>query len=162
MPVMDGYEATQEIRKYSAKVPIIAVTAFAYASDEQRVMENGFDGYMPKPINARQLKAQITEIMQKRIILLWQQRDIPPHYDSFTPYSPWCKPPQSVCDQLISQGVEAIDIQWRNPEDGIHVGYTRDCRDWSASNTDIATWLILSKASNDLPEKYRCNITNRI
>ena len=39
MPVMDGYEATQEIRKYSAKVPIIAVTAFAYASDEQRVME---------------------------------------------------------------------------------------------------------------------------
>jgi CheY-like chemotaxis protein len=70
MPVMDGYEATQEIRKYSAKVPIIAVTAFAYASDEQRVMENGFDGYMPKPINARQLKAQITEIMQKRIILL--------------------------------------------------------------------------------------------
>lgn len=70
MPVMDGYEATQEIRKYSVKVPIIAVTAFAYASDEQRVMENGFDGYMPKPINARQLKAQITEIMQKRIILL--------------------------------------------------------------------------------------------
>ncbi len=64
MPVMDGYEATQEIRKYSAKVPIIAVTAFAYTSDEQRVMENGFDGYMPKPINARQLKAQITEIMQ--------------------------------------------------------------------------------------------------
>lgn len=59
MPVMDGYEAAQEIRKYSAKVPIIAITAFAYASDEQRVMESGFDGYMPKPINARQLRAQI-------------------------------------------------------------------------------------------------------
>ena len=70
MPVMDGYEATKEIRKYSAKVPIIAITAFAYASDEQRVMESGFDGYMPKPINARLLKAQLTEIMQKRIILL--------------------------------------------------------------------------------------------
>ena len=37
MPVMDGYEATKEIRKYSQRVPIIAVTAFAYASDEQRV-----------------------------------------------------------------------------------------------------------------------------
>lgn len=70
MPVMDGYEATKEIRKYSAKVPIIAITAFAYASDEQRVMKSGFDGYMPKPINARLLKAQLTEIMQKRIILL--------------------------------------------------------------------------------------------
>ena len=70
MPVLDGYEATKEIRKYSAKVPIIAITAFAYASDEQRVMESGFDGYMPKPINARQLKAQLTDIMQKRIVLL--------------------------------------------------------------------------------------------
>lgn len=70
MPVMDGYEATKEIRKYSAKVPIIAITAFAYASDEQKVMESGFDGYMPKPINARILKAQLADIMQKRIILL--------------------------------------------------------------------------------------------
>lgn len=70
MPVMDGYEATREIRKYSAKVPIIAVTAFAYASDEQKVMESGFDGYMPKPINAGLLKAQLADIMQKRIVLL--------------------------------------------------------------------------------------------
>ena len=56
MPVMDGYEATAEIRKQSADVPIIAVTAFAFASDEQKVLSSGFDGYMPKPINARQLK----------------------------------------------------------------------------------------------------------
>lgn len=63
MPVMDGYEATREIRKYSAKIPIIAVTAFAYASDEQKVMESGFDGYMPKPINAKLLKAQLVDIM---------------------------------------------------------------------------------------------------
>lgn len=70
MPVMDGYEATQEIRKLSLDVPIIAVTAFAYASDEQRVMENGFDGYMAKPINAPQLRQQIAAILQKRIILL--------------------------------------------------------------------------------------------
>ena len=73
MPKKTGYEATQltrEIRKYSAKIPIIAVTAFAYASDEQKVMESGFDGYMPKPINAKLLKAQLVDIMQKRIILL--------------------------------------------------------------------------------------------
>lgn len=70
MPVMDGYEATQEIRKLSTDVPIIAVTAFAYASDEQRAMENGFDGYMAKPINAPQLKQQIAAILQKRVIFL--------------------------------------------------------------------------------------------
>ena len=70
MPVMDGYEATQEIRKLSTRVPIIAVTAFAYASDEQKVMENGFDAYMAKPINANQLKKQINSILTKRIIFM--------------------------------------------------------------------------------------------
>ena len=70
MQVMDGYEATREIRKLSLDVPIIAVTAFAYASDEQRAMENGFDGYMAKPISAPQLRQQIAAILQKRIILL--------------------------------------------------------------------------------------------
>lgn len=70
MPVMNGYEATKEIRKYSKKVPIVAITAYAYASDEQKVMANGFDAYMPKPINANQLKKQIQEIMHNRIVLL--------------------------------------------------------------------------------------------
>lgn len=65
MPVMNGYEATREIRKLSTQVPIIAVTAFAYASDEQKVMENGFDAYMAKPINANQLKGQITSILKQ-------------------------------------------------------------------------------------------------
>ena len=70
MPVIDGFEATREIRKLSLDVPIIAVTAFAYASDEQRAMENGFAGYMAKPISAPQLRQQIAAILQKRIILL--------------------------------------------------------------------------------------------
>lgn len=70
MPVMDGYEATREIRKFSSQVPIIAITAFAYASDEQKVMENGFDAYMAKPINASQLKGQITSILKQHIIFM--------------------------------------------------------------------------------------------
>lgn len=43
MPVMDGYEATAEIRKVSASVPIIAVTAYAFAQDEQRIINSGFE-----------------------------------------------------------------------------------------------------------------------
>lgn len=70
IPAVNGYEATKGIRKYSAKVPIIVVTAFVYASNEQRVMEGGFDGHMPKSINARQLQAQLKEIVQKQIVLL--------------------------------------------------------------------------------------------
>ena len=70
MPEMDGYEATKEIRKLSPDVPIIAVTAFAYASDEERIIRNGFDGYMAKPINATHLKRKIADMMKQRFILL--------------------------------------------------------------------------------------------
>ena len=52
MPVLDGYEATIEIRKSSQTVPIIAVTAYAFAEDEARVLRSGFDAYVSKPINA--------------------------------------------------------------------------------------------------------------
>ena len=70
MPVMDGYEATREIRKLSTRVPIIAVTAFAYASDEQKVMDHGFDAYMSKPINAGQLRTKISSILQRHIVFM--------------------------------------------------------------------------------------------
>ena len=70
MPVMNGYEATAEIRKISPDVPIIAVTAFAYSSDEQQVMQSGFNGYMAKPIQAGKLKAQILEVLRTRLTLI--------------------------------------------------------------------------------------------
>ena len=35
------------IMRHTEKLPIIAVTAFAFASDEQKVLSSGFDGYMP-------------------------------------------------------------------------------------------------------------------
>ena len=43
---------------------------YAYASDEQKIMQNGFTGYMPKPINAPQLKKQILDILRERITLI--------------------------------------------------------------------------------------------
>ena len=70
MPEMNGYEATAEIRKFDSITPIIAVTAFAYASDEQKVMENGFNGYMSKPINAKQMRTKIAEVVSKHILFM--------------------------------------------------------------------------------------------
>ncbi|WP_303644244.1 ATP-binding protein, partial [uncultured Parabacteroides sp.] len=60
MPNMDGYEATAEIRKEDPDIPIIAVTAFAFAEDEQRVKQSGFNGYAAKPIKPAELKNIIT------------------------------------------------------------------------------------------------------
>lgn len=71
MPVMDGYEATAEIRKLSADVPVLAVTAYAYASDEQRILSYGFDGYTSKPINANALRSKINELIKARLLLMF-------------------------------------------------------------------------------------------
>jgi PAS domain S-box-containing protein len=53
MPVMNGYEATRQIRLWEAdrrRLPIIALTADAYAEDRQRCFEAGMDDFMAKPI----------------------------------------------------------------------------------------------------------------
>ena len=63
MPLMDGYQATKEIRKDNTVIPIIAVTAFAFAEDEQRVKQSGFNDYVAKPIKPNDLKKKITELL---------------------------------------------------------------------------------------------------
>lgn len=70
MPNMDGYEATREIRKISKTVPIIAVTAYAFASDKDRIMENGFNGYVSKPVNANKLKSELRSTVDSSFIIL--------------------------------------------------------------------------------------------
>lgn len=63
MPVMTGYEATAEIRKTDPNIPIIAVTAFAFAEDERQVKQSGFNDYASKPVNAEKLKQIISRYL---------------------------------------------------------------------------------------------------
>lgn len=70
MPNMDGYEATKEIRKLSTSVPIIAVTAYAFASDKERIMENGFNSYVSKPVNAGKLISELRAAVENAFIFL--------------------------------------------------------------------------------------------
>lgn len=55
MPVMDGYQATREIRKMDRDVIIIAQTAYASAADKDKVMAAGCNGYILKPIRKEEL-----------------------------------------------------------------------------------------------------------
>ncbi len=57
MPVMDGYEATKEIRKNKAfaGLPIIAMTANVMAGDIEKAISSGMDGHVSKPIKPSQL-----------------------------------------------------------------------------------------------------------
>lgn len=65
MPKMDGYEATAEIKRMNPNVPVIAVTAYAFATDKERMLESGFNGYVSKPINLVKLKEEINYVLRK-------------------------------------------------------------------------------------------------
>ena len=54
MPVMDGYEATKEIRKFS-DIPIIAMSAHVLEEEQKKCIEAGMNGFIPKPFKANDI-----------------------------------------------------------------------------------------------------------
>jgi CheY-like chemotaxis protein len=62
---MDGYEATQEIRRLDAGrcIPIIAMTASATSSDRERCIEVGMDDYVTKPVNRQTLEEVLESLI---------------------------------------------------------------------------------------------------
>lgn len=69
MPVMNGYEATQKIRA-SAKsdartVPIVAMTADAFAEDIIEAKKAGMNSHLAKPLNLATLVREINKQLQK-------------------------------------------------------------------------------------------------
>ncbi len=61
LPLMDGYEATTQLRSQGCVTPIIALTAHALKEDRRRAESAGFDGFVSKPINWHQLTSAIVQ-----------------------------------------------------------------------------------------------------
>jgi CheY-like chemotaxis protein len=55
MPEMNGYEATQILKKKYPDLPVVAQTAFAMSDDREKALDAGCDDYLAKPIKSKDL-----------------------------------------------------------------------------------------------------------
>jgi len=66
MPKMDGVEATKIIREMGYKNPVVALTANAITGQAKFFLENGFDEFISKPIDIRQLNAILNKLIRNK------------------------------------------------------------------------------------------------
>lgn len=66
MPVMNGYEAATLIKKKSPSTPILALTAYATSTDEEKILASGMDAYMSKPVCMPQLRMRLKDLLKKK------------------------------------------------------------------------------------------------
>jgi len=66
MPKMDGIEATKIMRELGYTRPIVALTANALAGQAEVFLKNGFDGFISKPIDIRQLNAVLNKLVRDK------------------------------------------------------------------------------------------------
>ena len=65
MPVMDGYTASKEIRKFNTNVPILALSASVFQEVKDKMLESGMNGFIFKPFDPIDLLNKIEEIIDK-------------------------------------------------------------------------------------------------
>lgn len=68
MPVLDGYEATRQIKAQTGlrNVPIIVVTSYALSGDDAKAKAAGADAYVAKPFSPRKLLATIRKFLPQQ------------------------------------------------------------------------------------------------
>ncbi|WP_461252343.1 response regulator, partial [Treponema sp. R8-4-B8] len=66
MPRMDGIEAVKIIRSFGYNEPIVALTANALAGQAEIFMNNGFDDFISKPIDIRQLNGVLNKLIRDK------------------------------------------------------------------------------------------------
>ncbi|MGO8948527.1 MAG: response regulator [Ktedonobacterales bacterium] len=68
MPLLDGYQTTEQVRRRpdGASLPIVAVTAYAMSEDRERALRSGCTDYLAKPFRASQLLEVVRRVLSSR------------------------------------------------------------------------------------------------
>ena len=66
MPEMDGIETTKKMRSMGYTQPVVALTANAVVGQSEVFLENGFDGFISKPIDVRQLNTVLKKLVRDK------------------------------------------------------------------------------------------------
>jgi two-component system cell cycle response regulator DivK len=63
LPVMNGYEATAEIKKIRKEIPVVALTAYAMAGEREKSISAGCNDYLAKPIKPKDLMSLLSRFL---------------------------------------------------------------------------------------------------
>lgn len=68
LPHIDGYDIARCLKRDPdlARIPLLAVTAFAMVGDRDQAMAAGFDGYIAKPIDPERFVGQVESLLRNR------------------------------------------------------------------------------------------------
>ena len=68
IPILDGWEAAQILKRDPAtqSIPIVALTAHALSTDREKALEVGCDGYLAKPCEPRTVVAEVARLLSLR------------------------------------------------------------------------------------------------
>lgn len=68
MPVLDGFAVVRKIRENPslARLPVVAVTAYAMRGDREKILSAGFDGYLSKPVDPSSLTKELDRLLAKQ------------------------------------------------------------------------------------------------
>ncbi len=109
MPVMDGYEATRQLRDNpaTADIPIIALTASVTRDQIAIAKDYAFDEYLPKPVDLKELFTQLTQHFQPSENVLADQGNQVESQEKGSSAEQWETPPE-----LMSRLENEIMKQW--------------------------------------------------
>jgi signal transduction histidine kinase/CheY-like chemotaxis protein/HPt (histidine-containing phosphotransfer) domain-containing protein len=145
MPVLDGFEATERIRRIESEnnqsgVPIIAVTANALVGDREKCIAAGMNDYLSKPFSGEQLYGVLSRYLTDREAKKPQDADLAPPQETLTSESGATGP---ALDPNVLDGLSRL--QQSGPGDLVK----RVIAAYLSSSTELMTKLFKAIESED-------------